>query len=213
MAAAAAVVRTFVNNRLGIVVFRRQEANQRRCGSARLRRIFRTDAARWPHRAAGPMWRHRRAPLTRSPAPTIAFGRLSQKGPNRSPWALGARSCPPSRIAARAVIRSPAGRDASYRAADSGCSTRCSRDSTCSPRSEGVRPPEWVRAGLHGPIVLEPIKEAGIADDDVAAARPIGEELRRRGLGKTMLAKSIVHQAILSGHSTLFTTAAELSWI
>jgi DNA replication protein DnaC len=31
-----------------------------------------------------------------------------------------------------------------------------------------------------------------------------------QGLGKTMLAKNIAHQAILAGHSALFTTAAEL---
>jgi DNA replication protein DnaC len=31
-----------------------------------------------------------------------------------------------------------------------------------------------------------------------------------QGLGKTMLAKNIAHQAILAGHSVLFTTAAEL---
>ena len=31
-----------------------------------------------------------------------------------------------------------------------------------------------------------------------------------QGLGKTMLAKNIAHQAILAGHSALFTTAADL---
>lgn len=31
-----------------------------------------------------------------------------------------------------------------------------------------------------------------------------------QGLGKTMLAKNIVHQAVLAGHSALFTTASEL---
>jgi DNA replication protein DnaC len=31
-----------------------------------------------------------------------------------------------------------------------------------------------------------------------------------QGLGKTMIAKNLVHQAILSGHSALFTTAADL---
>jgi len=31
-----------------------------------------------------------------------------------------------------------------------------------------------------------------------------------QGLGKTMLAKNVVHQAILQGHSALFTTAADL---
>ena len=31
-----------------------------------------------------------------------------------------------------------------------------------------------------------------------------------QGLGKTMLAKNIAHQAVLAGHSALFTTAADL---
>ena len=31
-----------------------------------------------------------------------------------------------------------------------------------------------------------------------------------QGLGKTMLAKNVAHQAILAGHSALFTTAADL---
>jgi DNA replication protein DnaC len=31
-----------------------------------------------------------------------------------------------------------------------------------------------------------------------------------RGLGKTMIAKNLVHEAILRGHSALFTTAADL---
>ena len=34
--------------------------------------------------------------------------------------------------------------------------------------------------------------------------------LGAQGLGKTMLAKNIAHQAILAGHSALFTTAADL---
>ena len=34
--------------------------------------------------------------------------------------------------------------------------------------------------------------------------------LGAQGLGKTMLAKNIAHQAVLAGHSALFTTAADL---
>ena len=34
--------------------------------------------------------------------------------------------------------------------------------------------------------------------------------VRAQGLGKTMLAKNIAHQAVLAGHSALFTTAADL---
>ncbi|NIS33548.1 MAG: ATP-binding protein, partial [Actinobacteria bacterium] len=31
-----------------------------------------------------------------------------------------------------------------------------------------------------------------------------------QGLGKTMLAKNLVHQAVLAGHTALFTTASDL---
>ena len=52
MAASAWAIRAPAPNQLGRWVIRAAVANQRLRGSVRLRRIFRTDAPRWPHRAA-----------------------------------------------------------------------------------------------------------------------------------------------------------------
>ena len=51
MAAPVWLIRRPVPNQLGGRVSRTSVANQRLRGSARLRRIFRPDAARWPNRA------------------------------------------------------------------------------------------------------------------------------------------------------------------
>ena len=52
MPASARVLRRPVPNQLDTLVIRGAVANRRLRGLVRLRRIFRTDAPRWPHRAA-----------------------------------------------------------------------------------------------------------------------------------------------------------------
>jgi hypothetical protein len=57
------MMRKPVHNQLGIRVIRGTVAKRRLRGPPRLRCIFRTDASRWPHRAAG---RYGAAATTRS---------------------------------------------------------------------------------------------------------------------------------------------------
>ena len=54
-----------------------------------------------------------------------------------------------------------------------------------------------------------PAIEAALHLDFLEAARNV-ILVAPNGLGKTMIAKNIVHQAILAGHSALFTTAAQM---
>ena len=54
-----------------------------------------------------------------------------------------------------------------------------------------------------------PLVEAAVALQFLDAARNV-VLVAPQGLGKTLLAQNIAHQAILAGHSVLFTTAAQL---
>jgi hypothetical protein len=64
MPAPARVFRKPVDHRLGSQPVPVIVAKQRLRGSPRLQRIFRTDAAGWPHRAAEPMCLRRKPPLS-----------------------------------------------------------------------------------------------------------------------------------------------------
>jgi DNA replication protein DnaC len=54
-----------------------------------------------------------------------------------------------------------------------------------------------------------PLVDAAVALHFLGAARNV-VLVAPQGLGKTMIAQNITHQAILAGHSVLFTTAAEM---
>jgi len=58
-------------------------------------------------------------------------------------------------------------------------------------------------------VLNRPVLERVLTLDFLAAPENV-LLVGAQGLGKTMLAKNIAHQAILAGHSVLFTTAAEL---
>src|SRR5208282_5860281 len=57
--------------------------------------------------------------------------------------------------------------------------------------------------------INRPLVEAAVALNFLGAARNV-VLVAPQGLGKTMIAQNIAHQAIVAGHSVLFTTAAQM---
>ena len=80
-----------------------------------------------------------------------------------------------------------------------GSSAPASVASSRSPTGTGIGPPRWTAPPSNRILTLDFLDRG----DNVVL-------VGAHGLGKTMLAKNIAHQAVLAGHSALFTTAADL---
>ena len=79
----------------------------------------------------------------------------------------------------------------------------------CREVISGPSRPSPTTTGTGPPRIDRPLIEAAVGLHFLGAARNV-VLVAPQGLGKTMIAQNIAHQAIVQGHSVLFTTAAQM---